>query len=145
MSTARARPRPRPWPRPWPRQRTLLLLALLVAGAARAAAKALPRRKLSPRSGPTQRTLEERGLAQATVAAADLAEGAWEFHEAAGARRFGGPVLGYVTPWCALPGGGAAWWLDYMHAICCRSSRMDGFPPPLRTAQCGRTMLLRAH
>jgi len=73
----------------------LLLLCSLIGGAAAA------KRKIVIRSGPTQRSIEERGLLGAAVGAADLAEGAREYDAGAvGGRRFsGGAVLGYVTPW----------------------------------------------
>jgi chitinase domain-containing protein 1 len=76
----------------------LLLLALAHSLPASAAAKP-ERRKLEPRSGPTPRSIQERGLAGPHVSAADLAEGGREFDAAVARRRFRGSVLAYVTPW----------------------------------------------
>jgi hypothetical protein len=79
----------------------LLLALVLLPGPPGAAASAKhTRRKLALREGPTSRTIEERGLLDPGVSAADLAEGAREYSAAAARRRFGGHVLGYVTPWC---------------------------------------------
>jgi hypothetical protein len=84
-----------------------LLLAACTPAPRGASAKAPPRRRLELREGPTRVTLEERGLAEpGRATAADLAEGAREWHADTGARRFGGPVLGYVTPWWAGARGG---------------------------------------
>lgn len=77
-----------------------LLLLLCTANGDAAAAKPA-RRKVERRNGPTTKSIEERGLLDPYIIAADLAEGAHEYHNATWQRRFSGDVLGYVTPWCA--------------------------------------------
>lgn len=76
----------------------LLIAALLPLYSGGAAAKHA-RRKLAPREGPTDASLEARGILDPQIAAADLAETAREYGSATFERRFNGPVLGYVTPW----------------------------------------------
>lgn len=87
----------RPRQRPAAAALAAAALALLLLAAPPSAAKP-PRRKLAPRAGPTAVPIEERGLLDPGLSAADLAEGAREWGEP-GRRRFGGPVLAYVTPW----------------------------------------------
>lgn len=87
-----------------------LLLLLLLLGAARGETPA--RRKATPREGAVAQPADARGLADPlAVTAADLVEGGREYAAATARRRFGGPVLGYVSGvgWGVVGAGGTGW------------------------------------